>query len=212
MTKLRVHSFSISVDGFGAAPGQDIDNPFGVGGLVVNEWRYPTRTFRQRTGNADGETGTDDDFEQRGWENIGAWIIGRNMFSPLRGPWRDDSWKGWWGDNPPYHTPVYVLTHHFRPTLPMEGDTVFHFVDDIQAALEQARTAANGKDIRLGGGVTLIRQYLQAGLIDEMHFAISPAFLGSGEHLLTGIDLPKLGYGIKEYVPSARATHVVIAR
>jgi dihydrofolate reductase len=213
MSKLRVHAFAISLDGYGAGPSQDLDNPLGIGGMALHEWVFPTRTFQAMYGKGDGTAGFDDDFAARGFAGIGAWILGRNMFGPVRGPWSDDTWKGWWGDNPPYHCPVFVLTNHPRASVPMQGSTTFHFVTDgIQAALERAREAAGGKDIRLGGGVATIRHYLQAGLIDEMHLAISPVLLGSGEHLLAGIDLPKLGYAIVEHVPTEKATHVVLAK
>jgi dihydrofolate reductase len=172
-----------------------------------------TRTFRQMFGQDGGTTGTDDDFATRGFANIGAWILGRNMFGPIRGPWPNDTWKGWWGDNPPYHTPVFVLTQHPRASIAMNGGTTFHFVTDgIHAALERASEAANGKDVRLGGGVATIQQYLRAGLVDEMHLAISPILLGRGEHLLAALDAPKLGYQCTEHVPTANATHVVLAK
>ncbi len=212
IAKLRVESFSISVDGYGAGSRQTIDEPLGVGGEQLHEWMFPTRTFQKMSGN-DGETGVDDDFAARGFENIGAWILGRNMFGPVRGPWPDESWKGWWGDNPPYHVPVFVLTHHPREPQPMEGGTVFHFVTEgIEAALSRAREAAGGKDIRVGGGAATIRQYLTTGLIDEMHLAISPRVLGSGEALLAGMDLPKLGYEIVEHAASPKAMHVVFRK
>jgi len=213
MPKLRVHGFSISVDGYGAGPDQSLDSPLGVGGLALHEWAFATRTFRQMFGGDDGTIGIDDDFAARGFANIGAWIMGRNMFGPIRGPWPDDSWKGWWGDKPPYHTPVFVLTNHPRASVPMNGGTTFHFVTDgIHAALKRASEAANGQDVRLGGGVATIRQYLRAGLIDEMHLAISPILLGSGEHLLAAIDAAKLGYQCSEHVPTTNATHVVLRK
>jgi dihydrofolate reductase len=213
MPKLRVHGFSISLDGYGAGPNQDRDNPIGAGGLAMHEWVFATRTFRQMHGNEGGSTGIDDEFAARGFHNIGAWILGRNMFGPVRGAWPDHTWKGWWGDNPPYHTPVFVLTHHPRPSIAMSGGTTFHFVTDgIEAALERAVSAANGQDIRLGGGVATIRQFLRAGLIDEMHLAISPILLGSGEHLLAGIDTLKLSYQCTEHVPTPKATHVILTR
>jgi dihydrofolate reductase len=213
MAKLRVHGFSISLDGYGAGPGQDRDNPLGVGGVALHEWGHATRTFRQMFGQDGGTTGVDDDFAARGFADIGAWILGRNMFGPVRGPWPDDAWKGWWGDNPPYHCPVFVLTNHARAPIAMNGGTTFHFVTDgIHAALKRATEAASGRDIRLGGGVATIRQYLRAGLVDEMHLAISPVLLGSGEHLLADIDAPKLGYQCTAHVPTASATHVVLTR
>jgi dihydrofolate reductase len=213
MPKLRVHCFAISLDGYGAGPDQDLQNPLGVGGEALHDWFVPTRTFQKTFGREGGETGVDDDFAARGFENIGAWILGRNMFSPLRGAWPDESWKGWWGDNPPYHVPVFVLTHHARAPLAMAGGTTFHFVTDgIEAALVSAHEAAGGRDVRVGGGAATIRQYLDARLIDEMHVAIAPVLLGAGEALFAGLDLPKLGYERTEHVPSAKATHVVIAK
>src|SRR5215467_13825838 len=208
MSKLRVHGFSISLDGYGAGPNQDADNPLGIGGLELHKWLRGTCTFGQLFGGGGGATGLDDDFASRGFENIGAWILGRNMFGPLRGAWPDENWKGWWGENPPYHTPVFILTHHPRASITMEGETTFHFVSDgIHATLNRARDAANGRDIRLGGGVAVIQQYLRAGLIDEMHVAISPFLLGTGEQLFTDIDLVKLGYQCTEHVPSPNTTH-----
>jgi dihydrofolate reductase len=213
MPKLRVHNFAISLDGYGAGPSQDRENPLGVGGEALHGWFVATRTFQKMTGKDGGSTGIDDDFAARGFKNVGAWIIGRNMFTPSRGAWPDDGWKGWWGDSPPYHAPVFILTNHPRASLVMDGGTTFHFVTDgIQAALQRATEAANGKDIQLVGGVSTIRQYLSAGLIDEMHFAVSPILLGSGEHLLAGIDTPKLGYRCTEHAATADATHVVLTK
>ena len=213
MGKLRVHTFSTSLDGYGAGPGQDVDNPLGVGGIALHGWARPTRTFQQMFGAEGGTIGVDDEFAARGLENIGAWILGRNMFGPVRGSWPDETWIGWWGNNPPFHTEVFVLTHHPRRSFTMEGDTTFHFVTDgIHAALKRASEAALGKDVRLGGGVSVIRQYLSALLVDEMHLAIVPVLLGSGEHLLSGIDLPKLGYRCTEHVATPNATHVVVMR
>ncbi len=211
--KLRVHGFAVSIDGYGAGPGQDLDNPLGAGGMALHEWSFATRTFRQMFGRDGGSTGVDDDFAARGFRGVGAWILGRNMFGPIRGPWPNENWRGWWGDNPPYHTPVFVLTHHPRASITMEGGTVFHFVTDgIHAALARATEAASGEDVRLGGGVATIRQYLSARLIDEMHLAIAPALLGSGEHLFSGIDMKRLGYQRAEYVAGENAAHVVLAR
>jgi dihydrofolate reductase len=213
MARLRVHNFSISLDGYGAGAGQSLENPLGLGGERLHEWFVATRTFQQVHGGTEGSTGLDDGFAGRGFKNVGAWIVGRNMFGPVRGPWPDDTWKGWWGDDPPYHVDVFVLTHHPRPSIRMAGGTTFHFViDGIHAALERAMAAANGRDVQLGGGVSTIRQYLLAGLIDEMHFAIAPVLLGSGEHLLSGIDLPKLGYRCVEHVPAPGATHIVLKK
>jgi dihydrofolate reductase len=213
MSKLRVHCFAVSLDGYGAGPGQSLANPLGVGGIALHEWFIPTRTFRKLFGNDGGATGIDDDFAARGVDNLGAWILGRNMFGPVRGPWPDDAWKGWWGDNPPYHVPVFVLTHHARAPIPMAGGTTFHFVTDgIHAALDRAKEAAAGRDIRVGGGAATIRQYLQAGLIDTMHVAVSPVLLGGGESLFAGLDLPKLGYRVAEHVPTPAATHIVLSK
>jgi dihydrofolate reductase len=213
MSKLRVASYSISIDGYGAGPDQSLENPMGVGSEGLHEWVIGTKTFQSMYGDAAGREDVDDDFAARGFENLGAWIMGRNMFTHERGPWSDESWKGWWGDNPPYHVPVFVLTHYARPPLEMEGGTIFHFVTDgIEAALERAREAAQGKDIRLGGGAATIREYLTAGLIDEMHLAISPVILGRGEHLLAGIDTVSLGYKCTEHASTEYATHVVLAK
>jgi dihydrofolate reductase len=213
MPKLRVHAFAISLDGYGAGPNQDLANPLGVGAMELHKWYRATRTFRRMFGQDGGSTGIDDEIAARGFENIGAWIMGRNMFGPVRGPWPDETWRGWWGDNPPYHCPVFVLTSHPRASFTMEGGTTFHFVTDgVHAALERAREAANDKDVRVGGGVASIRQYLREGLIDEMHVAISPVLLGSGEHLLAGLDLPKVGYTCTEHIPTPNAAHVVMRR
>jgi dihydrofolate reductase len=212
--KLVVRCFSVSADGYSAGPDQDANNPLGVGGMALHEWVLPTRTFQKMLlGKDGGTTGPDDDFAARGLENIGAWILGRNMFGPVRGPWPDESWKGWWGDEPPYHCDVFVLTHHARAPITMKGGTVFHFVTDgIEAALQRARDAAGGRDVRLGGGVATIRQYLRAGLIDEMHLAIAPVLLGSGENLFTGLDLVRLGFKRTDHVATAAATHMVLTR
>ena len=214
MSKLRVHTFSISLDGYGAGPDQDLEHPLGVNGPELVNWFFHTRTFQQMHGTEAGETGIDDDIAARGFTGIGAWILGRNMFGPIRGAWPDDNWKGWWGDEPPYHTPVFVLTHHPRASFQMRGGTIFHFVTDgIHAALERARDAANGLDVRLGGGVSTIRQYLRAGLVDEMQLSIAPVLLGTGEHLLHGIDVRRLGYEYSEHVPGGRAVaHVVLRK
>lgn len=215
MPKLRVHAFAISIDGYGAGPNQSFENPIGVGGLALHDWMFPTRTFQQMHGTDDGSgnTGIDDDFAARGLENIGAWIIGRNMFGPIRGEWSDESWKGWWGENPPYHTPVFVLTHYPRAPIPMAGETTFHFISDgIHAAVEQATAAAKGKDIRIGGGIATIQQFLRAGLIDYLHLAISPILLGSGEQLFANVDMPKLGYKCIECVTTPKATHVILSK
>lgn len=213
MTKLRVHTFTISLDGYGAGPDQSLDNPLGIGAGALHEWAFATRTFRKMHGSEGGASGIDDDFAARSTVNVGAEIMGRNMFGPIRGAWPDESWKGWWGDNPPFHVPVFVLTHHARPSIVMEGGTSFHFVTDgIQSALTRASQAANGKDVVLGGGISTIRQYLQARLIDEMHIGIAPVLLGSGEHLFAGIDVPGLGYRLSEYVPTKAVTHLVFVK
>lgn len=212
MSKVRVASFSISLDGYGAGPDQDIKNPLGIGGMELHQWVFPTRTFRKNVLGAEGGTsGIDDDFAERGFQNVGAWILGRNMFGPVRGPWPDMKWQGWWGDNPPYHVPVFVLTHHARPDLAMDGGTIFHFVTGgIHEALDRARKAAAGKDVRIGGGPHTIRQYLEAGLIDEMHIAIAPVLLGKGESLFAGLDMRALGYECVQFTPTEKATHVVL--
>jgi len=213
MSKLRVQAFSVSIDGYGAGPSQSLDQPMGAGGMAMHRWALGTRTFQEMHGAAGGTTGLDDDFAVRSFQNLGAWIMGRNMFGPIRGAWPDDDWKGWWGPNPPYHTPVFVLTHHARPPLAMEGGTTFHFVTDgIHAALKRAREAAGKKDIRLGGGVSTVRQYLSEGLVDEVHLAISPVLLGAGEDLFAGLDLVRLGYSCTEHRASENATHVVLTR
>ena len=213
MTRLRVQSFAISIDGYGAGPSQDLQNPIGIRGLELMEWFFATRFWRQMHGESDGETGIDDDIASQGFAGIGAWILGRNMFGPVRSPWPDESWKGWWGEEPPYHTPVFVLTHHARRSLTMRGGTEFHFVTaGIHAALEQAKLAAGSRDIRLGGGVATLRQYLQARLIDELHLAIRPILLGSGENLLRDIDLPALGYECVRSVAGERAMHVFLEK
>jgi len=214
MTRVRVAGFTISLDGYGAGPDQDIDNPLGVGGTDLHRWLVSTRTFQHKLFGADGgTTGIDDDFAARSFENVGAWILGRNMFGPVRGAWPDMNWKGWWGDNPPYHVPAFILTHHARPPIPMEGGTTFHFVTGgIHEALERARNAADGKDVRIGGGANTIRQYLHEGLIDELHVAISPVLLGRGERLFEEIDMRALGYECVEFIASEKATHVVLRR
>jgi dihydrofolate reductase len=214
MTRVRVESFTVSLDGYGAARQQSLEQPLGAGGTGLHQWLLPTRTFQRTLFGADGgSTGIDDDFAARGFSNVGAWILGRNMFGPVRGAWPNGDWKGWWGDNPPYHVPTFVLTHHARAPLEMEGGTTFHFVTGgIHEALERARDAAQGKDVRIGGGPGTIQQYLRAGLVDEMHFAISPVLLGSGERLFEGVDLRGLGYECVEFVASPKATHVVLRR
>ena len=213
MAKLRVHCFSTTLDGYSAGPNQDLANPLGVGGLAVFGWQFATRAFHQMHGGDGGAEGVDNDFVVRGFEGIGAWILGRNMFGPVRGPWLDDAWKGWWGETPPYRVPVFVLTHHAREPIEMSGGTTFHFVTDgIEAALERAKDAAQGKDVRVGGGASTIRQFLRAGLVDEMHTVVSPALLGSGERLMDGIDLVALGYECTGKVAGENATHYLIGK
>jgi len=213
MPKLRVAAFAMSLDGFGAGPRQSLENPLGVGGHAMFEWFFPTRTFQAMMGKEGGTTDINDEFARRGFENIGASIMGRNMFGPIRGAWPNDEWKGWWGDEPPYHTPVFVLTHHPRAPLVMAGGTTFYFVTEgIEVALQRAREAAGGKDVRLGGGVSAVRQYLSKSLIDEMHLAVAPLLMGRGENLFAGLDLPALGYQIAEYVSGAGATHMTVKR
>ena len=213
MTKVKVAGFSVSLDGFGAGPNQSQDHPLGVDGQEIFQWFFPTRTFRQMQGKDDGDTGPDDVFGQRAMAGFGAFILGRNMFGPVRGDWPNDQWKGWWGDNPPYHAPTFILTHYPRPPIDMLGGTTFHFVTDgIESALDQARLAAGDKDIKIGGGVATVRQYVQAGHVDEIHLALSPVALGQGEALFSGIDLRGLGYRTVEHVATDRATHIVLAR
>ncbi|HEY4320039.1 MAG TPA: dihydrofolate reductase family protein [Gemmatimonadales bacterium] len=213
MPKVRVSSFAVSLDGFAAGHGQDLQNPLGVGGLDLMEWFFATRAWREMHGQEGGDTGIDNQFAARAMDGVGAWILGRNMFGPIRGAWPDESWQGWWGDEPPYHCPVYVLTHHARPPITMKGGTVFHFITDgIHSALRHARDAAGDRDIRIGGGVSTIRQYLEAGLLDELHLALRPILLGRGESLFNGIDLRALGYDVAEHTVGERATHVIIRR
>jgi dihydrofolate reductase len=214
MSRLRVACFSMSVDGFGAGPRQSLEHPLGVGGEALHEWAFATSAFQRMHGNEGGTTGIDNDYVEHSFANIGAWILGRNMFGPIRGPWTDDHWKGWWGNNPPYHTPVFVLTRHARDSISMEGGTTFHFVTDgFRAALEFAGEAANGRDVRLGGGVATIQQYLRARLIDELHLAIAPVLLGSGERLFSAdIDLVSLGYRCTKHAATDKATHIVLQR
>lgn len=212
MSKVQVSAFTVSLDGYGAGADQGLDNPLGRGTGALHDWMIPTKTFQAMYGK-DGTTGVDDDFAARSFADVGAWIMGRNMFGPVRGEWPDESWRGWWGETPPYHVPVFVLTHHERPPLEMAGDTAFHFVTGgIEDALDRARAAAGGKNVRIGGGVSTIRQYLEAGLIDELHLAISPLLLGKGEHLFAGIDLPALGFEVTEHVTTDKAMHIVLTK
>jgi dihydrofolate reductase len=213
VSRLRVLSFAISIDGYGAGPDQDLQHPLGVGGPELMEWFFHTRLWRRMHGQEDGETGVDNGIAEQAFAGIGAWILGRNMFGPVRGPWPDESWRGWWGEEPPYHTPVFVLTHHARAPLQMAGGTEFHFVTGgIEAALEQAQAAAGAKDVRLGGGVATLRQYLRAGLVDELHLALRPVLLGRGEHLWHDIDLRALGYACTKVLVGERATHLFLHR
>jgi len=213
VSRLRVLSFAISIDGYGAGPDQDLQHPLGVGGPELMEWFFHTRLWRRMHGQEDGETGVDNGIAEQAFAGIGAWILGRNMFGPVRGPWPDESWRGWWGEEPPYHTPVFVLTHHARAPLQMAGGTEFHFVTGgIEAALEQAQAAAGAKDVRLGGGVATLRQYLRAGLVDELHLALRPVLLGRGEHLWHDIDLRALGYECTKVLVGERATHLFLHR
>ena len=213
MSKLLVRSFGLSLDGYGAGPSQSLQNPLGVRGPELMEWFFPTRVWTKMQGGENGETGVDNAMAEQGFAGIGAWILGRNMFGPVRGPWPDETWRGWWGEEPPYHTPVYVLTHHARAPLVMAGGTEFHFITDgIHAALERANAAAGSLDVRLGGGVATVRQYLRAGLIDELHLAIRPVLFGEGEHLWKDINMMSLGYECTQSVAGERATHVFLRK
>ncbi|MFZ3322648.1 MAG: dihydrofolate reductase family protein [Usitatibacter sp.] len=214
MARLRVQSFAVSLDGYGAGPNQDLQNPLGVGGPKLFEWFFATHLWKIKQNiEGDGEKGIDNEMAEKGFENIGAWILGRNMFGPIRGPWPDENWKGWWGDEPPYHVPVFVLTHHARKPIEMKGGTTFHFVTDgIESALEKAKAAAGTKDVRVGGGVATVREYLRERLIDEMHLVVRPVLLGSGENLFRDIDLPVLGYEAERSVVGERANHVFIRK
>jgi dihydrofolate reductase len=213
MPKVRVAGFSISIDGFGAGPEQSLENPLGKRGRELHQWFFGTRTFRAMFGEGGGSDGVDETYAHRSMDGFGAFILGRNMFGPIRGPWRDESWKGWWGENPPYHAPTFVLTHHRRDPIEMAGGTTFIFVTEgIEAALDQAKRAAGGRDVKIGGGVETVRQYLRAGMIDELHFAASPVVLGQGEAVFAGIDLPGLGYRVNEHQATDHATHIVLSR
>lgn len=213
MSKVKVAGFGVSFDGFAAGPAQSLDHPLGLRGQELFQWFFPTRTFRRMQGEEGGETGVDDEFARRAMEGFGAFILGRNMFGPVRGEWPDDEWKGWWGDDPPYHAPTFVLTHYPRPSIEMLGGTTFHFISGgIDAALQKARAAAGAKDVKIGGGVHTVKQYVQAGYVDEIHLAVAPIALGQGESLFSGLDLRALGYRTVEHVATARATHIVLAR
>ena len=213
VTKVKVAGFGVSLDGFAAGTDQSQDHPLGLRGEELFQWFFPTRAFRQMIGKDDGETGPDDDFARRAMAGFGAFILGRNMFGPVRGEWPDDQWKGWWGDNPPYHAPTFILTHYPRPPIEMQGGTTFHFVSDgIESALRQAGEAAGEKDVKIGGGAATVRQYVEAGHVDEIHLAVAPVALGQGEPLFKGLDLRALGYRTVEHVPTERATHIVLAK
>lgn len=213
MNRVRVAGFSLSLDGFGAGPDQSLEDPLGKRGMELHRWFFGTKTFRAMRGQDGGSDGIDEDFARRSMEGFGAFILGRNMFGPVRGDWPNEEWKGWWGDNPPYHAPTFVLTHHPRDPLVMAGGTTFHFVTEgIDAALEQARTAAGDRDVKIGGGVSTVRQYLEAGAIDDLHFAVAPVVLGRGEALFAGIDLPSLGYTVTDHARSGFAMHVVLSK
>jgi dihydrofolate reductase len=213
MAKVRVAGFSISLDGFGAGPEQSLENPLGKGGRELHQWMFGTRMFQAMIGKGGGSDGVDDSYAQRSMDGFGAFILGRNMFGPIRGPWPDGNWKGWWGNNPPYHASTFVLTHHPRDPIEMEGGTTFVFVTEgIEAALDQAKRAAKDRDVKIGGGVEAVRQYLRAGLIDELHFALSPVVIGQGEAMFAGIDLPALGFRVTEHQATEKATHFVLSR
>ena len=213
MSKIKVQSYGVSIDGYSAGPGQDLQNPLGLRGPELMDWFFHTKMWREMQGQSGGEDGVDNGMAMKGFENLGAWILGRNMFGPVRGPWPDESWRGWWGEEPPYHVPVFVLTHHERAPLAMKGGTTFHFVTDgIQSALEQAKAAAKGRDVRIGGGAATIRQYLQARLIDELHLVVRPMLMGSGESIFRDIDLFTLGYECANHVQGERAMHVFLRR
>ncbi len=215
MGKVKVAAFGISLDGFGAGPNQSLENPLGERGPELMNWVFPTKFFQQMHGDggSEGLTGIDNDFAMRSFENVGSWILGRNMFGPIRGEWPNDDWKGWWGENPPYHVPIFVLTHHKRESLRMAGDNTFHFVTDgIESALAQAKAAAGDKDVRIGGGVATIRQYLKAGLIDEIHLAVAPVLLGKGENLYEGLNLSELGFSVTSYTPTPAAAHIILEK
>ena len=213
MSRLRINSFSVSADGYGAGPDQSLANPLGIGGMALHEWVFPTRTFQKMFDRGEGSTGVDEEFAAAGFENLGAWILGRNMFGPIRGPWPDDAWKGWWGPNPPYHVPVFVLTHHPRAPLEMEGGTTFHFVTDgIESALERAVAAADGKDVTIVGGASTVQQYLRAGLVDELSVHVAPVLLGGGERLFDNLGGGPVGLEPVELEASPAAAHFRYAR
>jgi len=213
MGRIQVSAYSITLDGFSAGPDQSLENPLGVNGPEMMEWMFPTKMFAEMQVKDGGETGVDNDFAMKSMTGNGAWILGRNMFGPVRGPWPDDEWKGWWGDEPPYHVPTFVLTHYPRDPIEMKGGTTFHFVTDgIHSALEQAKAAAGDKDIRIGGGAETVRQYLKERLVDELHLAMRPIFLGKGETIFEGLNMRELGYKVEETVPGERATHLIVRK
>lgn len=213
MGKVKVAGFSVSLDGFGAGPHQDLQNPLGLRGMELHQWVFKTEFFGKMTGQGGGVRDTNNDFAEKAAANVGAWILGRNMFGPVRGKWPNDEWKGWWGANPPYHVPTFVLTHHSRPPLKMEGDTTFYFITDgIESALQQAKSAAGGKDVRIGGGVATIRQYLKIGAIDEMHLAVAPVVLGAGENFFQGLNLAEMGFSVTSYTPTPDAAHIILEK
>jgi dihydrofolate reductase len=214
MPKVLVQAFGVSLDGFSAGTDQSLENPLGVRGPELMEWFFPTKTFiEQHGGEGGGETGIDDGFAAESMTGKGAWILGRNMFGPVRGPWPNEDWKGWWGDEPPYHVPTFILTHHAREPIEMKGGTTFHFVTDgIHSALEKAKAAAGDHDVRIGGGPETVRQYLKAKLIDELHLALRPVILGNGEPLFAGLDLRELGYQVEKMVQGERAVHMFIKK
>jgi dihydrofolate reductase len=213
LAKLVVRAFTMSLDGFTSAPHQSLENPFGEGGMAIMDWALATRTFRTMFGNEGGTTGIDDTYAAKADEGVGATIMGRNMFGPIRGPWLNDEWKGWWGPNPPYHHPVFVLTNYRRQSIPMEGGTTFHFVTEgMEIALENAFDAAKGKDVRIGGGATVVRQYLRAGLIDELHLVVTPKLLGAGDRLFDGADEVAKRYEYADFIASEVAAHVRLVK
>lgn len=213
MTKVCVRGFSVSLDGFAAGPEQSLADPLGKRGPEMFQWFFGTKTFCAMVGKEGGSEGVDEKYASAGMAGFGAFILGRNMFGPIRGEWPDDQWKGWWGDNPPYHAPTFILTNYPRAPIEMKGGTTFFFVTDgIESALEQAKAAAGAQNVKIGGGVSTVRQYLQAGAIDEMHLAIAPVVLGQGEALFAGLDLPALGFSVTEHAATDRATHVVLTK
>jgi dihydrofolate reductase len=213
MSRVRVHNFSVSLDGFGTGEGQSLEAPFGHAGNRLHEWFFPTRTFRQILGDPGGTTGVDDGFASNWDRNIGAEIMGRNKFGPQRGPWADEEWKGWWGDNPPFHTPVFVLTHHPRPSIEMKGGTTFHFLDASPAeAVKVAQEAAGDLDVRIGGGPSTIREFLAGNLVDYLHVPIVPIVLGRGERLWDGLEDLESRFQIEFVSSPSGVTHLTLSR